>query len=101
MRAGEDYYTATLSFDQDRIARYTMRLVFMHDRPRWVRAYECRAGGEMTLLRALQQHDKGEQVYEYTDTGNDVAARSARVYMFSRPFPLSDAARPKEFRKAA
>ena len=101
MRAGEDYYTATLSFNQDRIARYTMRLVFMRDRPRWVRAYECRAGGEMTLLRALEQHDKGERVYEYTDTGNDVASRSARVYMFSRPSPLSDAAGSQKLRKVA
>jgi hypothetical protein len=100
MRAGEDYYTATLSFDQDRIARYRMRLVFMHDRPRWVRAYECRAAGQMTLLRALQQHDKGGGICEYLDTGNDVAGRSARVYMFSRPSPLNEAGL-KELRKAA
>ena len=92
MKAGEDYYTATLSFDQDRIADYTMRLAFIHDRPRWVRAYECRADGDVTLLRALQPHDKGGDLYEYIDTGSDVAARSARVYMFSRRFPVSGAA---------
>jgi hypothetical protein len=101
MKAGEDYYTATLSFDQDRIAQYTMRLTFLHDRPRWVRAYECRADGEVTLLRVLQPYDKGAGVYEYIDNGHEVAARSARVYMFSRPFPLSDAAGSKSHSEAA
>lgn len=91
MKAGEDYYTATLSFDQDRIAQYAMHLTFMHDRPRWVRAYECRADGEVKLLRALQPHEKGAEIYEYVDAGNNIAARSARVYMFSRALPLSDA----------
>jgi hypothetical protein len=98
MKGGEDYYTATLSFDQDRIARYIMSLTFLHERPRWVRAYECRADGEVTLLRALQPRDKGAGVYEYIDADSDVVARSARVYMFSRPLPLGDAAvsRPPE-----
>lgn len=101
MRAGEDYYTATLSFDQDRIAHYTMRLTFMHDRPRWVRAYECRADGELRLLRALKPHGRSAGEYEYIDSGNEVAARSARVYMFSRPLPLSDTAVPKSRSEAA
>ena len=101
MKAGEDYYTATLSFDQDRIARYTMRLTFLRCRPHWVRAYECRADGEVKLLRALQPHDKGAGVYEYIDVGNEVAARSARVYMFSRSSPLSDAAVSRSRSEAA
>lgn len=95
MKAGEDYYTATLSFDQECIAHYTMHLTFVHDRPHWVRAYEYRADGKVTLLKALQPHDKGAGIWEYIDTGNDVAARSARVYMFSRPFPLSAAAKKR------
>ena len=101
MKAGEDYYTATLSFDQDRIARYTMRLAFRCDRPAWVRAYECRADGKTTLLRTLSCHNRGGSIYEYVDAGHEVAGRSARVYMFSRPFPLGRAAEPKERPQAA
>ncbi len=78
-----------------------MHLTFAHDRPRWVRAYECRADGRITLMKDLQPHDKGPSTCEYIDAGNDVVARSARVYMFSRPFPLSDAGGSKEPPKAA
>jgi len=101
MKAGEDYYTATLSFDQERIARYTMRLTFVHNRPRWVRAYQCRADGRMALLKDLQPNDKSACTYEYVDTGIDVAARSARIYMFSRSFPLSAAVGPDDQGKVA
>jgi len=85
MKAGEDYCAVTLSFDQDRIARFTMRLTFAHGRPDWVRAYECDANGEVTLLKTLQAHKKGGIAVEYVDTGTDVSASTARVYMFSRP----------------
>jgi hypothetical protein len=86
MKAGEDYCAVTLSFDQDRIAHFTMRLTFAQGRPDWVRAYECGADGEVTLLNALQAHKKGGVAVEYVDAGTDVSARTARVYMFSRRF---------------
>lgn len=86
MRAGEDYCAVTLSFDQDRVAEYSMHLTFAHGEPDWVRAYECCVDGNVTLLKALQANEKGGAVVEYVDTGADVAARTARVYMFSRQF---------------
>jgi hypothetical protein len=92
MKAGEDYCAVTLSFGQDHIAHYTMRLTFAHGRPDWVRAYECGADGDVTLLRALQAHNKGEAFVEYVDAGTDVAARSARIYMFSRARSYAKAA---------
>jgi hypothetical protein len=101
MKAGEDYCAVTLSFDQDRIARYTMRLTFAHGRPDWVRAYECDADGEVRLLRSLQAQSKGGGVFECVDAGKDVAARSARVYVFSRRFRASAGTESGPFSEAA
>jgi hypothetical protein len=101
MKAGEDYCAVTLSFGQDRIARYTMRLTFAHGRPEWVRVYECCADGEVRLLRSIQAHEKSGDIFEYVDAGKDVAARSSRIYMFSRRLPLSGAAEPRSCPNAA
>jgi hypothetical protein len=84
MKAGVDYYTATLSFDQERIERYSMRLVFLHDLPEWVRTYECRADGDVKLLKALRPLRKIDGSWEYLDIDHQIAARSARVYVFFR-----------------
>jgi len=84
MKAGVDYYTATLSFDQERIERYSMRLDFLHDRPQWVRTYECRADGEVKLLKAMRPLRKTDGTSEYLDIGHQIPARSARVYVFFR-----------------
>ena len=101
MKAGEDYCAVTLSFGQDHIARYTMRLTFAHGRPDWVRAYECGADGEVRLLRSLQARGKGGGVFVYVDAGKNVAARTARVYMFSRRFPVDAAAASRSRQTAA
>ena len=84
MRAGVDYYTATLSFDQERIERYSMRLDFLHDLPEWVRTYECRADGNLKLLKALRPLRKTDGICEYLDMDHQIPARSARVYVFFR-----------------
>ncbi len=84
MKRGVDYYTASLSFDQERIERYSMRLTFSHDLPQWVRAYECRADGDVKLLKALQPIRKSEDTCEYLDVDSQIAARSARIYVFDR-----------------
>jgi hypothetical protein len=84
MKAGVDYYTATLSFNQDLIDRYSMRLTFLNDLPEWVRAYECRADGEVKLLNDLRPVRKSAGICEYSDVDTQVAARSARIYMFFR-----------------
>src|SRR5258708_5815231 len=55
MKRGVDYYTASLSFDQERIERYSMRLTFSHDLPQWVRTYECRADGDVKLGSAANR----------------------------------------------
>ena len=100
MKSGEDYCAVTLSFDQDRVAEYTMRLMFSRG-PDWVRAYECDANGNVTLLKALQANDKDGAVVEYADRGTDVAARTARVYMFSRQVPAVDARKSRYSSEAA
>lgn len=87
MKAGIDYYTTTLSFEQEHVQRYTMRLIFLHSLPEWLRVYEWRAGGPVTLLRDLRPLHKTAAVCEYQDIGENVSARAARIYVFSRPAP--------------
>ena len=41
MTLGFAYYTATLSFAQDRIRRASVQLIFIGQKPRWVRVYKC------------------------------------------------------------
>jgi hypothetical protein len=92
MNWGVDYYTATLSFEQEHVQSYTMRLTFVHDLPMWLRAYECRAGGNVSLLKDLRPIRKDAEVCEYQDTSADVPGNSARIYVFSRPAPEAKAA---------
>lgn len=67
LRAGIDYYTATLSFAQERIQRYAVRLRFIHGRPQWVRAYERRVSGPAKLLKDLRPRSPEADVFEYPD----------------------------------
>ena len=69
-----------------------MRLTFMRDVPMWMRVYECRAGGAVSLLKDLRPIRKDTEVCEYLDVGADVPAHAARIYVFSRPAPIAKAA---------
>ncbi|HSU55813.1 MAG TPA: hypothetical protein VLT36_17290 [Candidatus Dormibacteraeota bacterium] len=84
MKPGIDYYTTTLSFDQKHIERYSMRLTFRQNLPQWVRVYECDAHGDLKLLKALQVLRQTNETAEYLDTCQQIAARSARIYLFLR-----------------
>jgi len=84
MKAGTDYYTATLSFEQETIPRYSATLRFKNGSPAWVRAYECDASGNTRLLRDLWSRHDGES-RECVDHAENVPAETARVYVFSRP----------------
>jgi hypothetical protein len=98
MKAGVDYYTTTLSFEQERIQRYTMRLVFMHDLPEWLRVYEWRTGRTVNLLKDLRPQAKSAGVSEYRDDAEEIPARSARIYVFSRSSALGG---PTQMRQLA
>jgi hypothetical protein len=58
--------------------------VFLNGRPEWVRVYECDASGATKLLRDLRPSHETEQLIEYADHADDVAAQSARIYVFCR-----------------
>lgn len=84
MKAGIDYCTATVSFEQDRILDYSMKLIFEDGRPGWVRAYEAGSTGTSRLLKELKPvHSVGSRV-EYLDAAGEISARSARIYIFKR-----------------
>lgn len=84
MNAGIDYYTATLSFAQERVPRYEARLTFVNGRPEWLRLYERRADQNVTLVKDLRPVRENVDRSEYLDVGRDVSAASARIYVFSR-----------------
>jgi hypothetical protein len=85
MKAGVEYYTSTLSFDQDRVRQCTVRLVFVGNEPDWVRVYECGVSGTPKLLRDLPPVRHTPEFAEYVDSGDDVSAQSTRIYLFHRP----------------
>lgn len=84
MKTGVEYYTSTISVAQERIQKSTVRLVFLGDRPQWLRLYECGASGATTLVKDLPPSHETERLIEYTDIGEDVPAQSARIYVFCR-----------------
>jgi hypothetical protein len=84
MKSGVEYYTSTTSVAQERIPTCTVRLVFLSDRPEWLRVYECGASGATKLLKDLRPSHETARLIEYTDLANDVPARSARIYVFRR-----------------
>ncbi len=79
---GFAYYTATLSFAQDRIRLCTVRLIFVGHAPTWVRAYE--GSPPAKLIKSLSPVGNGKGEYEYLDVIEDAAGQSARVYAFWR-----------------
>jgi hypothetical protein len=85
VKAGTDYYTATLSFDQDSIRNFSVQLSFLHGPPQWVRVYECHIAGKAQLLRDLRPRRIVAGAREYADVASNVPGQSARIYLFSRP----------------
>jgi hypothetical protein len=84
MKAGIDYCTATVSFNQDRILDYSMKLIFADEQPGRVRAYEAGSTGTSRLLKELKPvHSTGSRT-EYLDAAGEIWARSARIYVFWR-----------------
>lgn len=82
--AGTEYYTSTLSFDQEFVDRCSVRLVFAERRPDWVRVYQCGNLERAKLIKALAPRSITESRIEYLDTVTRIAGQSARVYLFRR-----------------
>jgi hypothetical protein len=78
------YYTSTLSFDQDRVRRCTVRLIFAGRAPSWMRVYDCSDQGVPEPLKSLAPTHQQLDLCEYIDVVEDVPGRSARVYIFWR-----------------
>ena len=81
---GLGYYTSTLSFDQDKVGRCTVRLTFLRQRPDWVRVYECDSSGRPRLLKNLRPVRADQQSSEYEDIAENLPAQSTRIYIFRR-----------------
>jgi hypothetical protein len=82
MKGGVEYYTATVSFEQDKIRHYSARLIFVHDRPEWLRVYESSAARGTRLLKDLRPTHETHETSEYIDSAEDVPAQAARIYVF-------------------
>jgi len=81
---GNGYYTSTLSFDQPRVPRHVVRLIFTGAAPSWVRVYECSSPGRGALLKTLAPSHQEDGVWEYRDIADNIPGQSARVYLFWR-----------------
>jgi hypothetical protein len=84
MKAGVEYFTATLSFEQNTVPQCTIRLRFLRCRPDWVRVYECLASGTTRLLQDLPPVREDHDATEYLDIVHDASSKCARVYVFRR-----------------
>jgi hypothetical protein len=84
LKAAVDYYSSTLSFDQPFIPRCVVRLIFVRERPDWVRVYEADKSGGMKLAKDLPPAREGRDFAEYSDVQENLAGQSARVYVFNR-----------------
>lgn len=84
MKAGVEYYTSTVSFDQQPSPRPVVRLVFIGRLPAWVRVYESDSSGRTHLIKDLQPLREMEGFAEYSDAADYVEVQSTRVYMFHR-----------------
>jgi hypothetical protein len=100
LKGGLQYYTATMSFEQEQVHRYSTRLVFLRDRPEWLRIYECDDSGSVRLVKDLHPSRENQELSEYTDVAEDVAAKSARIYVFRRAEAIPIASRAKTHRAA-
>jgi hypothetical protein len=68
-----------LSFEQEQVRRYAVRLIFMTDRPEWLRVYHYSAFGNAKLLKDLRPFRQDQKLTEYLDTAENVAAQCARI----------------------
>jgi hypothetical protein len=84
MKAGIDYYSSTLSFDQPSIPYFTTRLVFVGTRPEWVRVYDCDLLGRTRLIKDLPPARQRQGVTQYVDVLDDALGQLTRVYLFQR-----------------
>jgi hypothetical protein len=90
MKAGVDYYTASLSFDQDDVLLYSVHLIFLGERPSWLRVYEADPPGKVRLLKDLRPTQVTAERVEYRDMQRNVAPRSVRIYVFARSVRFQD-----------
>jgi hypothetical protein len=82
MRAGVQYYTSTLSFDQRSVENFSVRLIFDGHHPDWLRVYECDRFHRPTLQGNLRrEHDDAESC-EFLDTVQNVPGKLTRIYVF-------------------
>ena len=84
IKSGTEYYASTMSVAQERVPASIVRLMFLSERPEWLRVYECGASGTPTLLKDLRPSHETAQLIEYTDLAYDMPAQSARIYVFRR-----------------
>ncbi len=83
VKPGLGYYISTLSFDQDRVPRCVVHLIFNGTAPSWMRVYECKLP-KAVLLKSLAPVRQEGNIREYMDVAEERQGQSARVYMFWR-----------------
>lgn len=80
--SGVQYYTSTLSFEQESVTECAVHLSFIGTRPEWLRVYDIDAQGKPLLIRELQPHKGTTEWTEYIDVIEDAPGQLMRIYTF-------------------
>jgi hypothetical protein len=82
---GIQYYTSSLSFDQQSVDSTSVHLIFVRSRPAWVRVYEFDKNGRATFISELRSFRDDGATCEYVDMAQNTPGRSVRVYLYDLP----------------
>lgn len=76
----KDYFISSLSFENNKVNKYTVILEFKDINPDWVRVYN--SSGE--LIKSLVLTEENDGNYIYVDDVNEPSAHSTLIYQFYR-----------------
>jgi hypothetical protein len=79
---GLQYYTSSLSFDQQAVNSASIQLIFVKARPEWVRVYELDRNGRSTFISELRPFRDDGATCEYVDIVQNIPGQSVRVYLY-------------------
>jgi hypothetical protein len=82
---GVQYYTSSLSFDQQVVDSASVQLIFVRSRPEWVRVYEFDKNARPTFVSELRPFRDDGATCEYVDMVQNVPGQSVRVYLYDLP----------------
>jgi hypothetical protein len=79
---GVQYYASSLSFEQARVSRVVVHLIFVRNPPEWVRVYEPDKSNRLKLLNELRPFKNDGETCEYIDLTEMAPGQSLRIFVY-------------------